>query len=1199
MATVRLQIRRGTASQWTSANPILAAGEMGVETDTRKVKIGDGTTGWTSLNYIAADNPEISEIAQDAIDQALTAGTGILKSYNDGSNTITVSVDTSVIATKAELAEVAQDSIDQALTAGTGITKNYDDAANTLTVSVDTSVIADKTYADTKLALAGGTMSGAISMGSNKVTNMADPDSNQDAATKKYVDDEITNLGNNLNNSIDDYIPLSEKGTLGGVATLDANVLVPLSQLTHATDYVDNEISAHNGESQNVHGIADTASLVTTSGTQSLTNKTIVSPVITTPTGILKADIGLGNVDNTSDASKPISTATQAALDLLSNQLDAAVAGIHVKESVRVVSVSNITLSGTQTVDGISLAVGDRILVAGQTDATTNGIYVVASGAWSRATDFDETSESKEGDFVFVVEGTLNGNHGYVLISEGSGANESIIFGTDSLNFTKFTGANLTTAGFGLTKTEDVMAVDTAAIATVTYVGTALDALETTIDATKANLNGGATFTGTIVLPQSTSIGDVSATEIGYVNGVTSAIQTQLDSKANLDGGATFTGTVVLPATTSIDIVSGTEISYLNGATSNIQQQIDEKAPLAGAVFTGVISLPQTTSIGGVSDTEIQYLDGVTASIQDQLDLKSPSANPTFTGTVVLPGTTSIGDVSATEIGYVNGVTSSIQNQIDTKASNTDLTNHNNDTTNVHGIADTDALATKIYADDAVSTHNSDTTNVHGITNTAALVTLTGAQTLTGKTLSAADNSITINASDIVDVTATATELNYVDGVTSSIQTQLDSKASSTDLTNHNNDTTGVHGIANTADLVTLMGQETLENKTLKATLVDAGNNISFLGTNPVSVSNNDGAFSVSGDLEASGNFKVDGWIKASDTSGIIDLNGDVTVQNNLTVEGDLTVNGTNFSASATSIVIEDNIVQLAHQNPGNTVDLGIVVGYDGGLGPLHAGLVRDVSANTWKLFQGVTTEPTTTVDFTQGGLDNLEVQGLTTTNITIGSLTQGTVSANDLLQLSGVTSPVQTQLDAKAPTASPTFTGTVVLPSTTSVGSVSSTELGYLDGVTSAIQTQLNAKAPTASPTFTGTVTVAASGIAFTDGTQTKEGVPSRTTITPVTAAYDLSTGGLALRDQMIEISHTGGTAVNVTVPTDATTNFPIGTSIDLLRTNTGGVQIVGASGVTVNATPGAYLRARWSSATLFKRAANTWVLMGDLASS
>jgi len=125
-----------------------------------------------------------------------------------------------------------------------------------------------------------------------------------------------------------------------------------------------------------------------------------------------------------------------------------------------------------------------------------------------------------------------------------------------------------------------------------------------------------------------------------------------------------------------------------------------------------------------------------------------------------------------------------------------------------------------------------------------------------------------------------------------------------------------------------------------------------------------------------------------------------------------------------------------------------------------------------------------------------------------------------------------------------------------------------------------------------------ASSGVAFSDGTQTKEGVPSRTAITQVAAAYNLSTGGLSLRDGLIEVSHTGGSAVAVTIPADSTTNFPIGTSIDVLRTNTGGVSIAGAAGVTVNATPGLNLRAQWSSVTLFKRAANTWVAFGDLAS-
>ena len=127
---------------------------------------------------------------------------------------------------------------------------------------------------------------------------------------------------------------------------------------------------------------------------------------------------------------------------------------------------------------------------------------------------------------------------------------------------------------------------------------------------------------------------------------------------------------------------------------------------------------------------------------------------------------------------------------------------------------------------------------------------------------------------------------------------------------------------------------------------------------------------------------------------------------NNLIVDGDFTVNGTNFSASATSITIEDNMVQLAHQNPANTVDLGIVVGYNDGTAK-HAGLVKDATDSTWKLFKGVTTEPTTTVDFTQGSLDDLQVNAITATSATIGN-----VSNTEIQYLEGVTSAIQTQID-------------------------------------------------------------------------------------------------------------------------------------------------------------------------------------------
>lgn len=73
----------------------------------------------------------------------------------------------------------------------------------------------------------------------------------------------------------------------------------------------------------------------------------------------------------------------------------------------------------------------------------------------------------------------------------------------------------------------------------------------------------------------------------------------------------------------------------------------------------------------------------------------------------------------------------------------------------------------------------------------------------------------------------------------------------------------------------------------------------------------------------------------------------------------------------------------------------------------------------------------------------------------------------------------------------------------------------------------------------------------------------------------------------------------MTLNIPTDATVDFPIGTSIDILQTNTGQVTIAATTPATttVNGTPGLKLRTQWSSATLFKRAANTWIVMGDLS--
>ena len=103
---------------------------------------------------------------------------------------------------------------------------------------------------------------------------------------------------------------------------------------------------------------------------------------------------------------------------------------------------------------------------------------------------------------------------------------------------------------------------------------------------------------------------------------------------------------------------------------------------------------------------------------------------------------------------------------------------------------------------------------------------------------------------------------------------------------------------------------------------------------------------------------------------------------------------------------------------------------------------------------------------------------------------------------------------------------------------------------------------------------------------------VDSYTPITQKTESYTLST--LDHRDDLIEMG--SSSALTLTIPLNSSIAYPVGTSFDVLQTGAGQVTIAGDSGVTVNATPGLKLRTQWSSATLFKRAENTWVVYGDL---
>lgn len=144
--------------------------------------------------------------------------------------------------------------------------------------------------------------------------------------------------------------------------------------------------------------------------------------------------------------------------------VDNAITGLNWKYAVRVATVSNITLSGTQTVDGVLVSVGDRVLVKNQSTATENGIYLVAAGAWTRTTDADTGAE--------IVTAA-------VLITTGTQANTQWTctnstpptIGTTAITFGQIAGAGVYTNGTGIALSGNAFSLDLTRVATSSVTG--------------------------------------------------------------------------------------------------------------------------------------------------------------------------------------------------------------------------------------------------------------------------------------------------------------------------------------------------------------------------------------------------------------------------------------------------------------------------------------------------------------------------------------------------------------------------------------------------------------------------------------------------------------------------------------------------------------------------------------------------------
>jgi hypothetical protein len=298
------------------------------------------------------------------------------------------------------------------------------------------------------------------------------------------------------------------------------------------------------------------------------------------------------------------------------NYVDGNLAGLTWKNSVKAATNGNITLSGAQTVDGVALVAGDRVLVKNQTTASANGIYVVAAGAWTRSTDMDATTPINEVNSaaVFVEGGTTFADTGWTQVNNVS------TLETDAIAFTQFNGASGITAGVGLVKSGNTLDVNLGAgIAQLPTDEVGVDVyatggLMTTVDGTTSSTLTNAQLSlvkvgtaGTYKSVTTDDFGRVTAgsnptTLAGY--GITDAAPLSHTTDYNLHLNSAQN--IWLDAITA----TSAEVNYLSGVTSNVQTQLDAKFAKTGGTIAGNVAIYTT----GNASIEIGRIDGTSAT---------------------------------------------------------------------------------------------------------------------------------------------------------------------------------------------------------------------------------------------------------------------------------------------------------------------------------------------------------------------------------------------------------------------------------------------------------------------------------------------------------------------------------------------------------------------------------------------------------